>query len=167
MSSSNNSFGIQYGSGSTAGHLVQDTVSLGGYSVASQTFAISDSMSSGLISDSLSGIMGLSFAALAYSRGELSVTYTYQADSTAIPWWVNLVQSGAWSQPLFGFYLARYRDVAGASRLEGNGGKATFGYLDSSLYSGGITYVNVPSGAQYWQIPMDCTLAHPYFDRNR
>lgn len=65
------------------------------------------------------------------------------------------MQSGAWPQPLFGFYLARFRDVAGASRLESNGGKATFGYTDSSLYSGGITYINVPSGSQYWQIPMD------------
>ena len=133
---------------------------MGGYSVAGQTFAVCDTLSSGLIADSLSGIMGLSWQALAYSKGtsivplysDACATYT---DWTAIPWWLNLVNSGSWSQPLFGFYLARYRDVVGASRLETDGGKATFGYLDSSLYTGDVTYVSVPDNSQYWRIPMD------------
>lgn len=69
----NDTFGIQYGSGTAQGHLVQDTVTMGGYSVAGQTFAVCNQLSSGLITDSLSGIMGLSWRALAYSRGELQL----------------------------------------------------------------------------------------------
>ncbi|WWD21491.1 hypothetical protein CI109_105977 [Kwoniella shandongensis] len=135
------SFSIEYGSGQAAGTLVQDLVTLGGYSVAEQTFASCDDVSSGLLSSGVSGIMGLSWQALAYSK--------------ATPWWLTLAQSSTWNQKLFAFYLGRYRNVAGASSLESDGGRATFGYLDSSLYSGSVTYVAVGSNAQYWQIPID------------
>ncbi|ORY30398.1 aspartic peptidase domain-containing protein, partial [Naematelia encephala] len=134
------SFSIQYGSGQAAGVLAQDLVTMGDYSVASQTFATCSTISSGLISDSVSGIMGLSWQSLAYSH--------------ATPWWITLAESSSWSEPLFSFQLNRYRNVADASDLEEDGGTATFGYLDSSLYSGAITYVTVPSGAEYWEIPM-------------
>ncbi|WVQ76028.1 hypothetical protein IAR50_005664 [Cryptococcus sp. DSM 104548] len=134
------SFSIEYGSGAASGALVQDLVTLGGYSVASQTFAACDSVSTGLLSTGVSGIMGLSWQALAYSK--------------ATPWWITLAKSSAWSEPLFAFYLARYRNVAGATAKESDGGTATFGYLDSSLYSGDVTYVNVSSDAEYWQIEM-------------
>jgi cathepsin D len=63
------SFSIQYGSGNAKGNLVQDSVGLGGYTVASQTFAAVSSMDAGLISSSVSGIMGLSWPSLAYSKG--------------------------------------------------------------------------------------------------
>ncbi|OCF76939.1 endopeptidase [Kwoniella mangroviensis CBS 8886] len=134
------SFSIEYGSGTAAGSLVQDLVTLGGYSVASQTFAACDEVSFGLLSTGVSGIMGLSWPALAYSK--------------ATPWWVTLAKSSSWSEPLFAFHLARYRNVAGASSVEADGGVATFGFLDSSLYSGDVTYVSVSGSAQYWQIPM-------------
>lgn len=62
-------FFISYGSGNASGNLAQDVVSLGGYSVASQTFASCSSITSGLISTSISGIMGLSWQSLAYSKG--------------------------------------------------------------------------------------------------
>ncbi|WWC67946.1 uncharacterized protein I206_101865 [Kwoniella pini CBS 10737] len=133
-------FSIEYGSGTAAGSLVQDLVTLGGYSVASQTFASCDEVSSGLLSSGVSGIMGLSWQALAYSK--------------ATPWWLTLAKSSSWSDPLFAFHLARYRNVAGASSIETDGGVATFGFLDSSLYSGDVTYVSVSGSAQYWQIPM-------------
>ncbi|WVQ83326.1 hypothetical protein IAT38_005465 [Cryptococcus sp. DSM 104549] len=135
------SFAIEYGSGTASGSLFQDLVTLGGYSVASQTFAACDVVSTGLLSSGVSGIMGLSWQALAYSK--------------ATPWWITLAKSTSWSDPLFAFYLSRYRNVAGASATETDGGYATFGYLDSSLYSGDITYVSVGSSPQYWQIEMD------------
>ena len=50
--------------------------------------------------------------------------------------------------------MKRYRDVAGAQSVETDGGTATFGYLDSSLYTGDITYIDLPSASQYWEIPM-------------
>jgi cathepsin D len=74
---------------------------------------------------------------------------------------------------LFAFYLKRYRNVAGASNLESDGGTVTFGALgklqlppacgtklitDSSLYTGSITYVDVTDDSQYWEIPMQSKL---------
>ncbi|WVR04620.1 hypothetical protein IAU60_001631 [Kwoniella sp. DSM 27419] len=147
MSSSSSSvnlssaFSIEYGSGKAAGSLVQDLVSIGGYSVASQTFASCDDVSDGLLSSGVSGIMGLSWQTLAYSK--------------ATPWWLTLAKSSSWSDPLFAFHLARYRNVAGAKSVESEGGVATFGFLDKSLYTGDVTYVSVSDDAQYWQIPMD------------
>jgi len=72
----------------------------------------------------------------------------------ATPWWLTLAQSSSWSEPLFAFYMKRYRDVAGAQSTESDGGTATFGYLDSSLYSGDITYIPLPAASEYWEIPM-------------
>lgn len=71
ITSLNSSFRISYGSGQASGTLGQDVVSMGGYSVASQTFAYCNTISQGLISGSVSGIMGLSWQSLAYSGGEL------------------------------------------------------------------------------------------------
>lgn len=118
-SSLNSSFSIQYGSGSAAGTLCQDTVTLAGFSVASQTFAQCDQVSTGLVAQEVSGIMGLGFTALAFSR--------------ATPWWITLARSNAWDDPLFGFYLKRYRNVAGASNLEADGGTVTFGHLGTLM----------------------------------
>jgi hypothetical protein len=70
ISSLNSTFSIQYGSGSAAGTLCQDVVTLAGYSVASQTFAQCDDVSEGLVAQEVSGIMGLGFPALAFSRGK-------------------------------------------------------------------------------------------------
>ncbi|KAL7421708.1 hypothetical protein Q5752_003478 [Cryptotrichosporon argae] len=137
----NETFSISYGSGTASGALGQDTVTMGGYSVASQTFADCNSIGSGLISSGTAGIMGLAWTSLAYSK--------------ATPWWVTLAESSSWSDKLFGFYLARYRDVAGATTNEADGGTATFGYTDSSLYSGSIAYVSVADDPEYWQITMD------------
>jgi hypothetical protein len=107
--------------------------------------------------------MGLGFTALAFSR--------------ATPWWITLARSSAWSEPLFAFYLKRYRNVAGASNIESDGGSVSFGRLgtcdhtpgrvtgltvpDSSLYSGSITYVPVTDNSQYWEVPMQ---SRPFSD---
>lgn len=135
---STDKFSISYGSGDAAGRLASDAVSMGGQNVGEQVFAIVDSMTPNLIASSVSGIMGLAFPALAYSK--------------SAPWWQNA--SKGWNQKLFAFYMKRYRDIDGATKVEADGGTATFGYLDPSLYSGDVTYVNVPSNPQYWQIPM-------------
>lgn len=90
-------------------------MTLAGYSVASQTFAQCDDVSTGLVAQEVSGIMGLGFTALAFSR--------------ATPWWITLARSNAWDDPLFAFYLKRYRNVAGASNVESDGGTVTFGHL--------------------------------------
>lgn len=68
-------FSISYGSGKAGGNLAQDQVTLGEYSVASQTFAACSNISTGLISASVSGIMGLSWHTLAYSKGTSGLSY--------------------------------------------------------------------------------------------
>lgn len=134
-------FSIAYGSGDARGHLGADTVTLGGFSVQSQTFGVVNSMSDGLLDSPLSGLMGMGFKSL-------TVTGT-------TPWWISLASSTAWSEPLFGFYMKRYRDVADAQSTETEGGTLTLGYVDETLYEGDITYVSVDSDKQrYWNIPI-------------
>lgn len=134
-------FSIAYGSGDAQGHLGADTVTLGGFSVQGQTFGVVDTMSAGLVDSPLSGLMGLGFRSL-------TVTGT-------TPWWVSLAGSSAWSEPLFGFYMRRYRDVPNAAETEAEGGTLTLGYTDQALYEGDITYIPVDADKQrYWNIPI-------------
>lgn len=133
-------FTITYGSGNAQGYLGTDTVSLADYTVSSQTFAIIQTMSASLITEPLSGLMGLGFSSLAVSK--------------STPWWVSLATS-QWNDPVFAFYLKRYRNVASASSTEADGGSVSFGGLDSSLYTGDITYISIADNKQaYWNIPI-------------
>jgi hypothetical protein len=141
LKNSSTTFRIAYGSGSASGTLATDTVALGGYSVVAQTIALVDEMSAALISSPMSGIMGFGFQPLSVSN--------------AMPWWQSLASSSGWSQPLFGVYLQRFRDVPSAASTEAQGGVLTLGGTDSSLYSGSISYVSV-SQPKYWNIPIAC-----------
>ncbi|KAJ9100506.1 hypothetical protein QFC21_003545 [Naganishia friedmannii] len=133
-------FTITYGSGNAQGYLASDTVSLAGYTVPSQTFAVIQTMSAALINEPLTGLMGLGFSSLSVSK--------------STPWWVSLASS-KWSDPLFAFYLKRYRNIASASSTESDGGSVSFGELDSSVYTGDVTYVSVADNKQaYWNIPV-------------
>lgn len=155
-------FAIQYGSGSAIGYLAQDTVSLGGMTQAAQTFAIVTDTDANLISNPISGLMGMAFEAL--------------ATSDAKPWWQNLAPS--WTNQLFAFRLARYRNVRFAQATEQAGGYVDLcvldckrctpfqhsltlhalsirsGALNSSHYTGDINWINL-SEALYWQIPCE------------
>lgn len=82
--------------------------------------------------------MGLGFASLS----QLSTT----------PWWQNLA-SNSWSEKLFAFKMARFRDDLTASSVEAQGGTVNFGSLNSSLYTGDINYITLTEQA-YWQIPI-------------
>lgn len=135
------SFTINYGSGSAYGTLGTDTVALGGFSVVSQTIAVVNSMTTSLITSPMSGIMGLGFQALSVSG--------------STPWWASLAASSSWSSPLFGVYLARFRDVTNAAQTEAQGGYLTLGYTDSNLFSGSINYVSVTQ-QRYWNVPIAC-----------
>lgn len=86
-------FKIQYGSGNAAGYLVSDLVEMANFQVPGQVFALVNRLSSGLLNDPVSGLMGLGFSTIASSR--------------ATPFWQALVQSGVWSQPLMSFVLTR------------------------------------------------------------
>ncbi|KAL7412344.1 aspartic peptidase domain-containing protein [Mrakia frigida] len=134
-------FSIVYGSGSASGTLATDTVTLGPFSVE-QTFGLVTSTSSNLIFSPLSGIMGLAFQSI--------------ATSGAVPFWYDLLSSSQLTQPLMAFYLTRY---FGTSSALNEGGSCTFGATDSSLYSGDINYIDMPSGSRtYWLIPFDLAI---------
>lgn len=132
-------FSIAYGSGSAMGHLGSDTVTLGGFSVSNQVFGVVSSMTNNLVASPLSGLFGMGFKTLSVVG--------------ATPWWQSLASSGTWTDPVFGFYMKRYRNVTDATDTETEGGTVTLGYADSSLYQGDITYVAIDSKNQaYWNI---------------
>ncbi|OCB86397.1 acid protease [Sanghuangporus baumii] len=134
------SFSITYGSGAAAGVLGQDVVQMAGFSVSNQTFAAVDQVSDGLLTSPVSGLLGLAFQTI--------------ASSGATPLWQNLVESGAWDSPVMSFQLTRYVDQSGAQSLEA-GGTFTMGFVNDTLYTGDIDYVDIPGGTgSYWILEM-------------
>ncbi|KAF9018599.1 acid protease [Hymenopellis radicata] len=133
------SFSITYGSGAAAGVLGSDTVQMAGFSVSNQVFAVCDQVSSGLLSDPVSGLLGLAWQSI--------------ASSGATPFWEALVAGGAWDSALMAFHLTRYLNVNGAAQLE-NGGSFTMGAVNSSLFTGDIEYISLVDSGSYWMIPI-------------
>jgi hypothetical protein len=133
-------FSITYGSGKAIGTLGQDTVQMAGFSVSNQVFGVCDAVSSGLLNAPVSGLLGLGWQTIASSR--------------AMPFWQQLVSSGAWDQPLMAFQLTRFVNQSRSRDLE-PGGSFTMGFVNTSLYTGDIEYVNIPGGrGTYWILPM-------------
>ncbi|KAF9461540.1 aspartic peptidase A1 [Collybia nuda] len=129
-------FKISYGSGEAAGTLGEDTVQMAGFSVSNQTFAACDVVSSGLLSSPVSGLLGLAFRSI--------------ASSGATPLWEALVSNGAWDSPLMAF---QYLDDPTAQSLE-PGGSFNLGFVNTTLFTGDIEYVEMPTRASYWILPM-------------
>ncbi|TFK39433.1 aspartic peptidase A1 [Crucibulum laeve] len=132
-------FSVTYGSGKAVGDLAQDVVQMAGFQVTDQTFAICNQVSTGLLIDPVSGLLGLAFQTIASSK--------------AMPFWETLVTEGAWESPLMAFHLTRYINASGA-QVEEPGGSFDMGFTNSSLYTGDIDYVNMPSRGTYWLLEM-------------
>ena len=113
---------------------------MAGFTVQNQALGVMDTVSPHVLQGSLSGLMGLGFRALTQT----------QAD----PWWVAAVNAGLWSQPLFGFHLARFVDKSGASNTETKGGSMDLGFTNTAYYTGEINYVSL-TDESYWLIPLD------------
>lgn len=122
-------FDIQYGSGSVSGYEATDVFSLAGTQVNNLHFAVATSVSSGLTSSDMEGIMGMGFQRLAAS-GEP-------------PLWV------AAGLNTFSFYLERASLTS--SSQDQPGGIFTLGGTNSSLYQGDITY-NSLIEELYWMV---------------
>lgn len=133
----NTTFNVQYASGSASGTLGSDIVSFAGFEVQSQTFGLVDGTSSGLLSNPVSGLMGLAFSSL--------------ATSGATPFWQTITNTnGALSSPLMAVQLTRFNNASRANALE-PGGTFTLGATNASLFTGDIDYQDIPSGAPgYW-----------------
>lgn len=138
----NQPFNITYGSGEAGGTLGQDTVTMGAFTVSSQTFGVVTQGSDQLLSNPVSGLMGFAWKAL--------------ASSGATPFWQQLAQSGKWSTPAFAVQMARYRDVQTATQVEAQGGQLDLGFINSTAYTGSINYMNISSSDEdYWRIPVN------------
>lgn len=139
---------IKYGQGSTLGHWITDTVSLGGWAITGFEFgfahAVHDQPWDGT---DTSGILGLSWGMKGW----------------AAPFWQTLAVQGAFADPRFGLYLARERDTRESS-IDGHpsheevGGSLTLGGVDGQVIDGDITYLDVKQthdAITFWRIACD------------
>jgi len=130
---------IQYGSGAVKGTLGSDTVTMGGFTIPSQTFLTVDQLTSGLLDDPVSGIMGLAFSTIASTR--------------AIPFWQALANGNQLSTQEMGFWLTRANPNSQATEVPG--GVFTLGGTNSSLFTGSIDFQNMPvSTPSFWLLSL-------------
>jgi len=128
---------IRYGSGAVQGDLTAETVSMSGFTVANQAFLAVTQTSDSLLDGSVAGIMGLAFETIASTQ--------------ATPFWQTLVESNQWTSPEMSFWLTRYIDDNAAQETE-PGGVLTFGGTNTSLYTGDIEFLDIPSSVtpSFW-----------------
>jgi len=81
------------------------------------------------------------------------LAWTQLAQTGADAWWLTLAKGGAWTQPLFAFYLARFADDAKAGASESQGGNMDIGFTNTTVYTGDIDYTPL-SSQSYWLIPL-------------
>ncbi|KAJ7467054.1 aspartic peptidase A1 [Mycena latifolia] len=123
---------ISYGSGEVAGVIAKESVSMGNFSLTNQGFLSAQDTSSGLLSGSVSGIMGLAFGAIASTR--------------AVPFWQGLVSGGQLTTPEMGFWLTRFRGERNVQDEE-PGGSFTLGGTNSTLFTGDIEFLDMAGGS--------------------
>jgi len=133
-------FSIAYGSGFASGSLATETVQMAGFSVSNQVFAVVDQVARNLLTDPVSGLLGLGWKAI--------------STSGATPFWETLASGGAWDSPVMSFQLTRFLNQSGTQALE-VGGTFTMGFVNSTLYTGDIEYIDVPTSTNsYWILPI-------------
>ncbi|KAI4902289.1 hypothetical protein NFI96_034711, partial [Prochilodus magdalenae] len=129
--STNESLSIQYGTGSMTGVLGYDTVTVGGISVQNQIFGLSESEASFMASMTADGILGLAFQSI--------------SSDSATPVFDNMMSQGLVSQDVFSVVLSSNNQ---------QGSAVLFGEIDSSYYTGSISWIPL-SSETYYQITMD------------
>ncbi|KAI0267050.1 aspartic peptidase domain-containing protein [Gloeopeniophorella convolvens] len=138
LQASNQPVSLRYGSGEASGTLAQDTVTMGPFTVAQQTFVAVDSISSGLIDGELAGIMGLAFQGIAASG--------------ALPFWQALANGNQFTSPEFAFFITRFVNDPSAANEE-PGGVLTLGGTNQTLFQGNIdfqTFSPPSGGGSFW-----------------
>ncbi|KAH9001074.1 acid protease [Lactarius akahatsu] len=129
---------LKYGSGSAAGIIARDTITMGPFTVDQQIFVAVTDITSGLIKGALAGIMGLAFQGI--------------ASTDALPFWQALVNDNLFPNPEFSFFITRFVDDASAKDEE-PGGVLTLGGTNTTLYQGDIDFRSFTSpikGGSFW-----------------
>ena len=120
---------ISYGDGSGAsGNIYADTVKIGAVTVTSQAVECATSISTQFVDDTDNdGLVGLAFDSINTASPNQVQTFVGNALSSL-------------ASPLFT-----------ANLKKGKAGNYNFGYIDSSEYTGAITYVPVKTSNGFWE----------------
>jgi len=127
-------FSIRYGSGSMAGFISVDSLTIGSLTLPNATFAEAVSEP------------GIAFAITKFD-GILGLAYPAISVDGMRPIFQSLLQSGALAEPVFAFYLSKAASAA-------PGGVLMLGGIDTNYFTGPIHYFPVSRKA-YWQFDME------------
>jgi len=120
---------ISYGDGSSAsGNVYTDTVSVGASTVTGQAVELAKTVSAEFVSDASDGLLGLAFDSINTVTPNQQKTFFFNAIAQGLP------------LPVFT-----------ANLKKGKPGNYNFGYIDSSEYTGSITYVPVSTANGFWE----------------
>lgn len=128
-------FSIQYGSGSMEGFVSQDLLTIGDLIIPKQDFGEATSEPGlAFVFGKFDGILGLAYDSISVNKMVTPV--------------LNAISQGLLDEPQFAFYLGDN------SKNEEDGGVATFGGYEQTLFSGDIKWLPVRRKA-YWEVSFD------------
>ncbi|KAJ4171559.1 hypothetical protein NW754_013329 [Fusarium falciforme] len=122
------SFQIQYGDGSAAaGHVVMDTVSIGGLAVQNQAVEVADEVTQSFLQQQdLDGLVGLGFSSINTVQPEKQKTF-------------------------FAGTNAQHGNTLFTADLQQDApGKYNFGFIDKSAFTGDIAFTDIDSSSGLW-----------------
>lgn len=117
---------------------------MGGFTNTVQGMLVATQLTSGLLDGDASGILGLAFQSLASTQ--------------SVPFWQALLNANQLTNPEFGFWLTREIDNRFAAD-DAFGGEFTLGGTNSSLFTGDIEFLDMPTASQpsFWLLEMTST----------
>ena len=126
---SGETWSISYGDGSSAsGNVYSDNVSVGKATVTAQAVEAAKTVSAEFVSDTSDGLLGLAFDNINTVTPNQQKTFFFNAIAQGLP------------SPVFT-----------ANLKKGAPGNYNFGYIDTSEYTGSITYVPVTTANGFWE----------------